>query len=89
MTEYKLKVRYDPDDQHYYTSIGADNFTVTGVGCSRMASILEAAFSLDQELDWEILDSDRERVVLEAAHADPEFREKVRKAVEKVKKERD
>ena len=92
MTKYELKLSYDPDEEHYHASIHGESFVVTGVGCSRVASILEAAFSLEQELGRDLLDSDQERVVKKAAHADPELREKIRKAVRKAvtrKKEKD
>ena len=85
MTDYKLKVNYYSDDEHWHASIQSDKVIASGTGCTRIASILEAAISLEDVLDWEMLDSDQERVVLPAAHADPELREKIRKAIKKIK----
>ena len=53
MPEYTIRILRDPDDAHYHTSIHGDDFIVTGVGCTRIASILEAAISLEDFFEWE------------------------------------
>ena len=85
MTDYKLKVNYYSDDEHWHASIQSGEVIASGTGCTRIASILEAAISLEDVLDWEMIDSDQERVVLRAKHSTPGLRDKVRKAIKKIR----